>query len=409
MWFALAVTCTLVTASIAPPGAEVALPPPLVLPANNVEDSLGPASPASRTLLMRHLQGTYYGWLLDGNRVRLTGWTEAAFTASTDQIEQLPMVFNYRANQLLLQQNWLRIDRATDPNATEPTVGFRVDTILPGSDYRFTVDRGLFDGQLTANNGQPNLYGFDPVQFYVETHIPQVAQGLSIKVGRFFAQFGFESIDTTQNPFLSRAYTFIYNPFTQTGVLTQVQLDEAWSMQNGLVLGSDVFIDPAATPTYIGSIKWAPPRGRTSVLCAVVLSDPRYDTRQEFNRPQIFDVVFSYKIDTRTTYTLDALYGYQRDVPQLGFADWFGLVQYINHQIGPRVAGNVRLEWFNDPSGQRTGSEGLYTALTAGLAYQPCPELLLRPEVRYDYNDQTRPFEGKKGLVTAALDLVLRW
>jgi hypothetical protein len=59
--------------------------------------------------------------------------------------------------------------------------------------------------------------------------------------------------------------------------------------------------------------------------------------------------------------------------------------------------------------GNRTGFAGLYTALTAGLTWKPCPEVVLRPEVRYDYNEQSRPFEGKKGVFTAAMDVILRW
>ena len=63
-------------------------------------------------------------------------------------------------------------------------------------------------------------------------------------------------------------------------------------------------------------------------------------------------------------------------------------------------------------SGQGAGRGGphpLYTALTAGVAYRPCPSLLIRPELRYDYNEQSRPFQGEKGVFTAALDVVVRW
>jgi hypothetical protein len=88
--------------------------------------------------------------------MQITGWTEASFTASSDEHTNLPMGFNLRANEFLLQQNWLRIDRAVvTSGTTEPTFGFRLDTILPGADYRFTLARGLFSGQLTADNGQP--------------------------------------------------------------------------------------------------------------------------------------------------------------------------------------------------------------------------------------------------------------
>src|SRR5947209_167887 len=96
-----------------------------------------PKPPApERGWLMEELQGTYPGWLLDGNRMRITGWTDMSYTASSVAHEQLPMGFNYKANEFLLQQNWLRVERTVDTNSTTPTFGFRCDTILPGSDYR---------------------------------------------------------------------------------------------------------------------------------------------------------------------------------------------------------------------------------------------------------------------------------
>jgi len=46
-------------------------------------------------------------------------------------------------------------------------------------------------------------------------------------------------------------------------------------VQAGLVLGSDIFIDPADNPTFMGSVKWAPPNGRDSVLFSVILGSGR--------------------------------------------------------------------------------------------------------------------------------------
>jgi hypothetical protein len=109
---------------------------------------VAPSPPPDRWFVMRELQGTSIGAILYDSSVQISGWTHASFTASTDVHEQLPMGFNYRANEFLLQQNWLRLERPVNQNGTEPTFGFRSDTILPGSDYRFTVARGLFDSQL---------------------------------------------------------------------------------------------------------------------------------------------------------------------------------------------------------------------------------------------------------------------
>jgi Putative beta-barrel porin-2, OmpL-like. bbp2 len=364
--------------------------------------------PADRWPLMLGLQGTYPGWLLDGHNLKLYGWVEGSFTAGTARHDQLPMGFNYLANQAALQQAWVRFERPVDQNATMPTFGFRTDAFA-GIDYRFTIARGLFDGQLTDNNGEPNTYGVDPIQFYGEGYFPQVGRGLDVKLGRFFCQYGVESNDTTQNLFLSRAYNFIYNPFTHTGLLTTLKLTDAWTVQNGIVTGNDVFIDPAANPTYTGSIKWAPPTGRDSVLFAVILCNGRFDQKESLHNPEVFDLVITHKFSDRATYTLDALYGFTSNVPAVGFAHWWATVHYLSYTLTPRLTANGRLEFFDDVQGQRTGFEGLYAAVTVGVTFRPNRFIALRPEVRYDRNGESRPFEGQHDLFTATMDVVVRW
>jgi hypothetical protein len=359
---------------------------------------------------MRQLQGTLPGAFLDGNRMQVSGWTETSFTGSSDAHENLPMGFNYKANQFLLQQNWLRFERAVvTSGTTEPTFGFRSDTILPGSDYRFTLARGVFDEQLTAAHGQPNTYGIDPIQFYAEAYFPTVARGLDVKFGRFFAQYGVETNDAVSNQLASHAYTFIYDPFTHTGVLTTTQLTPAWSAQAGLVLGSDVFIDPVDNLTFIGSVKWAPTDQRDSALLSVIAGKGRFDQSRNFHNPEVLDFVYTHKFSARLNYNFEGLFGFTTNVPDIGTAEWFGVLNYLTYAFTPRLSGTTRLEFFDDIQGQRTGFPGLYTALTAGLNFRPLKDVVLRPEVRFDYNDESRPFENKPYLFTAAMDVIVRW
>jgi hypothetical protein len=371
-----------------------------------------PAAPAppDRWLLMKSLQGTWPCWLLDSQRVQVSGWTDLSFTASSARHNQLPMGFNYLANQFALQQNWLRVERPVVTSGTsEPTFGFRSDTILPGTDYRFTISRGLFSGQLTDNDGQPNTYGIDPVQFYGQAYFPTVFRGLGVRVGRIFCQYGAETIDAPPNALASHSYTFIYDPFTHTGFMATAQLTSAWSVQVGAMLGNDVFFDPAASPYSMFSVKWAPPGGRDSVLFSGLLGSGRFDEAEQFNNPNLVDLVYFHTFNPRLTYTLDALFGYQTNVPDVGAATWFGVVNYLTYKFTPRLSGTSRLEFFDDIDGNRTGFQGLYTALTAGVNFQQRKDIIFRPEVRYDYNNELRPFEDKHGLFTAAVDAILRW
>jgi len=82
-----------------------------------VSEAAAPTLP-DRWFLMKALQGTWPGFLLDTERFSISGWTEASFTASSVRDNQLPMGFNYLANQFALQQNWVRFERFVVTNGT---------------------------------------------------------------------------------------------------------------------------------------------------------------------------------------------------------------------------------------------------------------------------------------------------
>lgn len=109
----------------------------------------------------------------------------------------------------------------------------------------------------------------------------------------------------------------------------------------------------------------------------------------------------------------EALFGFTTNVPQIGTAEWFGLPNFFNCQLTPRLATNLRVELFDDIQGQRTGFPGLYEDVTAGISFQPIKAVTIRPELRFDYQDESAPFEGKHEgkhcLFTASMDMILRW
>ena len=192
-------------------------------------------------------------------------------------------------------------------------------------------------------------------------------------------------------------------------MLTTTKLTDAWTIQAGLVLGSDIFVDPAAEPTFIGTVKWTRSDQRDSVLLSVIAGSGRFNHRSNFHNPEVLDLVYTHQFNSRLTYNFESLLGYTTHVPDIGSAHWLGVLNYLTYNFTPRLSGTTRLELLDDEQGQRTGFSGLYTALTAGLSFRPRKSIIFRPEVRYDYNDDSRPYEGKHGLFTATTDVILRW
>jgi hypothetical protein len=416
---------------IAAPFAPAALQPTLAAGLAPTGTGVVP----DRWWLMREVQGTWLGALLDDNRLYMTGWIEQSYTASTDKVTNSTVVWNDRANDYLMQQAWVRFGRSVVvAGTTEPTFGFQID-VLNGSDYRFTLPRGLLNSQLVNSAGTQNLYGVDLIQHYVAMYVPTLFRGVEFRFGRLYTPWGVESLEAVSTPLLSRSYAFNFSPpFTHCGLGAYVTFTQKWSGVFMLTNGNDVYFgDPSEELRFVGNIKYTQPGGRNTVTFATSLGrgkfNPAYATppqqstvalatepfgRNNFNA---FDVVWTHTFTPVLSYNMEAIYAYQNNVPQAslpvgsynGFANWFSVAHYLFYTYSPKLGAILRYENFDDAQGQRTGFAGLYTAITGGIQYRINKSMILRPELRYDYNSLQRPYEGKHGIFTAASDLIIRW
>jgi hypothetical protein len=367
--------------------------------------AFGPYTP-DRMPLMDLLQGTWYGSLLDSERMQITGWTDVAYTASTVRHLNLPLGFNYRANEGDLQQNVLRVERPVDTGSKQFDWGFRVD-LLFGIDYRYPLARGLFFGQLVPHN---RLYGYDPTDFYVDLWFPEVGQGTELRVGRFVCTGGEESAISLTNILFSRTYINIFTPFTHTGAVAFTKLSDAWYVHYGVVVGNDVFLDPTDQPTFVGGVKWVSGDKADSLWFTCYVNGGNYFGTRQRDNVQFFDLVYTHVFTPRFQIISEATFNYMTRVPGLDTVTWYGVDAFFQYDFTPRLYGAIRPEIWVDSEGQRTGFKGLYTTLTAGVTYKPVKWLFLRPELRWDhcYGAQG-PYEGKHSIGVAAMDVLVRW
>lgn len=418
------------------------LPAPVVPPAAAAA-AAAPAAAADRWWLMRELQGTAYGAALDDHRMYLYGWINGSVTGSTASQSNAPVTWNDRPNKFLLQQSWLRFGRSlVTSGTTEPTFGFHLD-FLAGSDYRYTLPRGLWNSQFLNSSWDPatdpvgtdymRMYGVDLVQHYVNAYIPNLFRGTEIRVGRFYTPWGVESIEAISTPLISHSYAFNWcPPFTHSGVAAYITFDPQWTAVLMAVNGNDVYFgDPAAEWRFVGNVKWTQPGGQNTVMLATSVGRGKFDAGEPFDVPgitaideavgrnhiNVFDVVWTHIFNSRLAYNLEAIYGYQTNVLGIfneagyGTAHWFALAHYLFWTISPQLTGVARFETFDDLQGGRTSFDTVYTALTTGLTYRPCKDVAVRSELRYDHASTGNPFDHgtKNQLFTAAVDFIVRW
>ncbi len=365
-----------------------------------------------------------FGSRLQDREISIRGFTNGNFTAASHSGNNLPMAMNYLGNQFQIEQNTLVVEKAIDPGSAERHWGFRTYSILPGTDYRFTLANNLMDGQLFANNGQPNTYGVDVPEFWLQAWLPELRTDL--KAGRFFTILCNESVDPTANRLVSRALTFMNNPFTNTGLLATTRLSDNWTWSNGITAGNDVFFGPASGPMYLGGLRYDSDDRHTAWAFNTTLGDNTFDTR--LGQGKVFDVFELYlsrdleALSDRLNYSLDVMYSvlngidgvfYYRDgsFPRAyqGNASWYGFINYLTYTFTDTLSGTFRFEAFDDPFGVRTGFEGVFTTYTLGGVWKLRDGLWLRPEVRFDNNAQSRAYAGANSLLTATADFIIRW
>jgi len=392
------------------PKKDAAVPPGGVPNAQEIPEKSDPEADAPRTkyLLERSIAETRLGQILDQNGFVIQGWTQMSYNASSAANSNAPVFMTDRANDFMMNQNYLHIEKTLDTSKKEFQLGFLTDWILPGTDARTTIVRGLWFDQVQRGEQYP----IDPFQFYAQAFLPGIGDGTTVKVGRFATHVGYELVQAPDTPFVSRSYMFQYNPFTHTGIWATTSVGDNWTVGYGASTGTDTFIDANTNNlTFLGQLKWAPKEGKTSVAFNVVVTDPSYIEAANFQVYNFYNLVATHKFNDKLTYVLDAGYAHMDDFPTAGSGTvhWYGAANYLVYAHNDSFTSTLRAEVFNDQQGARTGFAGLYSEVTYGLTWKAMDGLLVRPSIRYDNNSQSAPFEGKQSLFTATMDLIIRW
>ncbi len=173
----------------------------------------------------------------EDSRVKIYGWLEGSLNLSTSDQSNRPSAYDIYANRVELDQAVLYIERLPDTVQTDSVDwGFHLSGLF-GTSYRFTLNKGYFSQQLLDQNRQ---YGFDPVLEYFDLYIPQVADGLNIRVGRFISVPGIEAQLAPNNYVYTHSLLYSIDPFTDTGIIGTIKLNDRWLVQLGLTASHDV-------------------------------------------------------------------------------------------------------------------------------------------------------------------------
>jgi len=364
--------------------------------------------------------------LLDDLGIDISGHIAVSYTWNFNKPDDdinVGRVFDDQHDEFYLNQIDVTVARTltNDDNAVTGygdrfNVGFKMEWLY-GQDARLIHSNGLFDHY---NDDSARNEEFDLTQAYVEMGIP-VGNGLLVTVGKFVTPIGYELINPTLNPLYSHSYLFGFAiPFTHTGVTAKYSFNENFYVMGGVVRGWEQSLeDNNDDPSYLASAgyTWTPGSGAPINFIATVITGPEMPD-ENGNWRTLVDLIASTKVSDQLTLGINADWAYEEDA-QLNNegvatgqqAQWYGVAAYARYDFSDMFAFNARGEWFNDKDNVRGLGTNVYEA-TLGVTIKPFhnheigSNLMIRPEIRYDYAEEGIFDGGQNDQFTAAADVI---
>jgi hypothetical protein len=290
-----------------------------------------------------------------------------------------------------LHQGWLFVEKVAEAGDNgEMGFGFRFDGMY-GVDADDTVafgnsvdgagnPRGWDNGPNFARGGG---YGWALPQAYIE----MAKNDWSVKVGHFYTLIGYEVVTAPDNFFYSHAITmFNSEPFTHTGAIATYNASDDLTIYGGWTLGWDTGFDQFGNgSSFLGGFSRVLSEDATFTYITT-FGDFGARGRDAYSHSMVLD----------TQLTENVNWVLQSDLVRVGETgeDNVGLNSYTFYQCNERLAYGIRNEWWKadgvtgyTPYGSTfpaAGGSASYFATTVGMNYRFNPNLIMRPEVRFD-------------------------
>ena len=325
-----------------------------------------------------------------------------------------PITFNDRAWQGQMNQLYLINERILKED--QLSLGGRID-LLYGTDFLYTQAAGL-DGFAPDDWASSRYYGLAMPQLYAEVG----SQALNVKFGHFYTLIGYEVVPAIGNFFYTHAYTMQYGePFTHTGVLGTWVPNDQLTIIGGITNGWDnwdVGLPVPGNPgpgktsnaAFLGAVTFSSSDGSQALTIANSSGNEANGAVNGagdslIGNRTVTSIVYTNEFTDKLTYVYQSDFGYAANAgvayqtvgQQADSAYWYGANQYLFYNFTDYLIGGLRFEWFRDNNGYRVvsglrdgspgvgGMAGNFWEMTWGLNYLIGNNLVIRPELRYDW------------------------
>ena len=361
------------------------------------------------------------------SRTKIYGWIDPTLNFSNSSNTNAPEANDVYPNRLQMNQIVLYAERLPDSVQREHVDwGYHL-TALFGTDYRFTTAKGYGSGQWVIDHHQ---YGFDPTLEYVDVYIPQVAEGMNVRVGRFISVPGIEAQLAPNNYIFSHSLLYAIDPFTDTGLMATVKLNDRWLVQAGISAGHDVAPWTSdAKPSGTACVSYTTASVNDNFyVCGNGINNGMY----AYNNLQQYDATWYHKFSKTVHMATESWYMYERDVPAVGgtiapeaganaayclageqrcTAPEYAVVNFLQKELSAHDFLSFRSDFLDDKKGQRTGYPTRYSENTITWCHWIGSTVQIRPELRFEraWDEKAYNFGRRQNQVTVASDLIFHF
>jgi hypothetical protein len=332
---------------------------------------------------------------------KLSGYAEASYSYSTQPSGAAiaGRIFDRMQDQAALNGLVLVLDKPYD--ASKLSAGFHSEIIF-GQNASVIKSAGF---SLGDQGDIPHLYA--------TINIPTPnGNGLQFRFGRMVTLMGLEVIEDVANPNWSEGYQFIYaENFTALGLSAEYKFNNYLDAQLRVINGWDVVQDNNNRKSFMGRVGIYP--DALTSLSLVGYFGPEQAVDSTADRYGV-DVVMNRKFGARTSIWLQGDYGQEQANVALPDptkdAKWWAIGGWLTYDFSPKIGVALRGDYFDDRDGARTSGVLGFPANTGmkvgsgtlTLNVRAWPQVILRPELRYDRSD-LNAFGGKKDQATVSI------
>ncbi|MEZ6112224.1 MAG: porin [Pirellulaceae bacterium] len=292
--------------------------------------------------------------------------------------------FNEYPNKIQLQQQWAYIEKAVDNGGCGFDWGFRMDYVY-GTDGPNTQAFGSVPGHWDTSwdHGVGDTgYGHAIPQLYAEV----AYNDLKVKMGHFFTIVGYEVVPATGNFFYSHSYSMNFTePFTHTGALAEFAYNDNVTLYGGWTTGWDTGFDRNGGDTFLGGAALQL-TDKLSLTYILTYGDFGFETGNNSDSNgyshsivAVYDATDKWQYVFQTDYVNNDLFV---DGAAGGADEIFTVNQYLFYAVNDCLKLGGRFEYYDN---EGFGDENY--ALTLGANIKPHANMVVRPEVRWDWFD----------------------